>query len=110
MTEKTNKRPPGRPRKDTYVVGEAELRKIIRDMKGLYPDALVVVKDVLTGKLDNNPRFQAAKWVVQLWIDSQKELERKLSNEKAPEANPDLDDLPDDEDNQTTAVFSMTMN
>lgn len=109
MTNKTNKRPPGRPRKDTYVVGEAELRKIIRDMKGLYPDALNVVKDVLQGKLDNNPRFQSAKWVIQLWIDSQKELERKLSNDKAPDADPEMDDIPDDED-QTTAVFSMTMN
>lgn len=109
MTDKP-KNKGGRPRKDTYVVGEAELRKIIRDMKSLYPDALTAIKESLKGTSQNNQQVQTAKWVVQMWKDSQKELEHKLSNEKAPEADPDIDDIPDDDDTQPTAVFSMTMN
>lgn len=111
MTEKTNKRPPGRPRKDTYVVGEAELRKIIRDLKGLYPDAFSVVKGVLKGEINDNSKYKAAIWVIQEWRACQKELEHKLSNDKIPAADPELDELPDEEDeNQPTATFSLTMN
>ena len=86
------KRPPGRPRKGTYRIGEAELKRLLKDLNRLSPDAMKAVEEMLTSSTIAD-RWVAGKWVLENLQKVQGLLEKKIAEPIEPE-EPGLTDAP----------------
>lgn len=125
MTERTRKKPRtawepgycpnprGRPKgstnKSKKKIGEAELKKILKELTSVFPEAVAAVKDMLTTSEKKEDKYKAGIWVIQQIVSVQKELAKKGEASFSEEADDEEDYIPAEEEEGTPlATLSLT--
>jgi len=102
-------RPKGSTNKNKRKIGEAELRKILRELNSVFPEAVQAVKDMLTSSDKKEDKYKAGIWVIQQIVSVQKELAKKGEASFSEEADDDEDEVPAEEEEGTPlARLSLT--